>query len=194
MLHHRFYLSPRLLAAIAVAMLMPGSSAPLFAQVFKTQEAALAEVFADADTVRRETLFLGEAQQKAIETAAKMPLNTAIISYYVGEKAGKPYRYAFFEDQVVRTKKAVLLVVVNAAGYIENLEVLAFFEPLDYLPIARWFDLFRGKSLAEGILPGRNIDTVSGATLSVRAFSGVARRALAVLAYIQKQDKKEQHP
>jgi Na+-translocating ferredoxin:NAD+ oxidoreductase RnfG subunit len=161
----------------------------LQAQVFKSQEAALKETFTEADTVMRETLFLDEAQQQEIEAEAKMPLTSAIVSYYVGYKAGKPYRYAFFEDQIVRTKKAVVLIAISAGGQIEKMEVLAFYEPLDYLPISRWFNLFVGKTSEDAIMPGQDIDGVSGATLSVRAFSGIARRALAIFNHILETQK-----
>jgi Na+-translocating ferredoxin:NAD+ oxidoreductase RnfG subunit len=167
-----------------VFLLLTGTVTGLQAQVFKSQEVALKETFAEADTVIRETLFLDETQLQQIEAKAKMPLSSAIITYYVGYRAGKPYRYVFFEDQVVRTKKAVLLVAISASAQIEKVEVLAFYEPLDYLPISRWFNLFTGKTLADAIMPGNDIDGVTGATLSVRAFAGVARRALAVLNYI----------
>lgn len=177
---------------IAVAITVLFTSAllsSLHAQVFKSQEKALAEAFATADTVRRETLFLDEAQQRSVEEAAKMPLSTGIISYYVGEKAGTPYRYVFFEDEVVRTKKAVLMVAIDADAAIESVSVLAFYEPMDYLPVARWFNLFDGKTGADAIQPGRDIDGVTGATLSVRTFSGIARRTLAVFAEIKEQSK-----
>ena len=161
----------------------------LQAQVFKSQEAALKETFAEADTVMRETLFLDEAQQQQIEAEAKMPLTSTIVSYYVGYKSGKPYRYAFFEDQIVRTKKAVVLIAISAEGQIEKMEVLAFYEPLDYLPISRWFNLFVGKTAEDALMPGKDIDGVTGATLSVRAFSGIARRALAIFNHISESQK-----
>ena len=175
---------------VAITVLFTSATlSSLHAQVFKSQEKALAEAFATADTVRRETLFLDEAQQRTIEAAAKMPLSTGIISYYVGEKNGKPYRYVFFEDEVVRTKKAVLMVAIDADAAIESVSVLALYEPMDYLPVARWFNLFTGKTTADAIQPGRDIDGVTGATLSVRTFSGIARRTLAVFAEIKEQSK-----
>lgn len=160
---------------------------PLPGQVFKSREAALQEVFADADTVLRETLFLEDAQVAAIQEKSKTPLNSAIIIYYLGLKEGQPLRYAFFDDPVVRTKKAVVMVVVSPAHTIERIEVLAFYEPQDYLPIPKWFDLFKGRSLDGQLLPGKGIPAVTGATLSVRAFTGLARRALAIQELVGKE-------
>lgn len=162
---------------------------PLPGQVFKSQEAALQEVFADADTVLRETLFLEDAQVSAIQEKSKTALNSAIIIYYLGLKNGRPLRYVFFEDPVVRSKKAVVMAAVSPAGNVERLEVLAFYEPQDYLPIPRWFALFKDRYLNDQLLPGKGIPAVTGATLSVRAFTGMARRALAIQELIGKEGR-----
>ena len=85
------------------------------------------------------------------------------------------------------------MVVVNPDGSVEAMKVLAFFEPADYLPVKKWFDLFIGKKLSPDLWPGREIHAVTGATMSVRAFTASTRRALAVFALIA-EDNLEGQP
>ncbi len=171
---------------ITLAMLGSGIT-PGMCQVFKTRQQVLQEVFAGEDTVIRKTLFLDDAQLKAIQEKSNSALKSPVITYYLGMKNQLPTKYAFFEDKIVRTKKAIILVVVTPAHKIERLEVLAFDEPRDYLPIPKWFTLFIGKSLSDQLFPGKGIHAVTGATLSVRAFTELARQALAIQELIGKE-------
>lgn len=156
----------------------------VFPGVFKTQDVALETTFSEADTVVRKTLFLDDEQINTLQDKSRSKFSSQIISYYVGLKDGSPIGYAFFEDQIVRTKKAIVMVVLLPDGTVENVEVLAFYEPEDYLPIERWFELFFGKRLTANLWPGKQIHAVTGATLSVHSFTLCTRRALALYELI----------
>ena len=71
------------------------------------------------------------------------------------------------------------LVVLDGEGHVEQVVVLAFYEPLDYLPPQRWYDLFMGRSLEDKLRLGRDVDAITGATLSARAATEGVRRMLA---------------
>ena len=148
-------------------------------QVFKTQDVALSEVFWDADTVIRKTLFLNSEQLEKLQKISKSKFDSRIITYYTGLKNGEELGIAFFEAQIVRTKKAIIIIMISPQKTIKHLEVLAFLEPREYLPSSKWFDLFSNKSLTLKLWPGEDIHAVTGATLSVQAFTLCARRALA---------------
>ncbi len=164
-------------------------SSAIDANVFKTQDEALEEAFAKADTVIRKTLFLSEEEVNQLEELSKSKFNSAIITYYFGMKGGDTLGYAFFEDRIVRTKKTVVMIVISPEGIIEKVEVLAFMEPLDYLPIEKWFDLFINQTLSKDLWPGRSIHAITGATLSVRTFAFCARRSLAIHNYLKEIGK-----
>ena len=72
------------------------------------------------------------------------------------------------------------MVVLTPEGAVRSLRVLAFHEPLEYLPAARWYEQFDRKSRAAPLRLGGDIDGVSGATLSARAATTSVRRALAL--------------
>jgi len=161
-----------------------------FGQVFKTQQIALRDAFAQCDTVVRKTLFLTEEQVTQIQKLAKSKIDSKLVSYYVGIKNDSTCGYAFFESDIVRTKKATIMVVVNPDGTVRNLEMLAFYEPQDYLPTQNWFKLFTGKFLTDNLWPKRSIDAVSGATLTVRSVTLGLRKILAIYKTALSKEKR----
>lgn len=179
----------RALFSFLTFLILFSCSNHLSAQVFKTQEIALSESFAEADTVIRWTLFLNEGERQLLENLAKSKVNTRVISYYEGYKGGALLATAFFDAQIIRTKKAILQVVISPDGHVKKVDVLAFFEPQDYLPIEKWLALFIGKQRTVDLWPGQSIHAVSGATLTGRAFTEIVRRALAVNQFINERRK-----
>ncbi len=152
---------------------------PARAQVFKTQKQALEQAFTECDTVKRNTVFLTDKQVAKIQKKANAKLESKLATYYVGVKSDSVTGYAFFETNIVRTKPETFMVVVNPDGSVRFVEILAFYEPMDYLPTDRWFRLFEGKVLNNELWPKRGIHNISGATLSVRAITLGVRRILA---------------
>ncbi|RMD97283.1 MAG: FMN-binding protein [Calditrichaeota bacterium] len=156
----------------------------LQAQLLKTQSQALKQAFVQADTVLRRTLFLDKNQVERIQKKSRSKVPSRIVSYYVGIKEGRPTGYAFFEKQIVRTKPAIIMVVIAPDTTVQAVEVLAFHEPMDYLPTARWFKQFLHKKLSQNLWPDKEIHAVTGATLSARAFTLMIRRALSYMELI----------
>ena len=113
-----------------------------------------------------------------------------------GEKAPGPmvYRYrahkgknlvavGYVDSHRVRSKKQVLLVIIDTAGKnagkVRRLEVLAFTEPRQYLPTRRFYAQFDGRTLSPSLREGGQIKRVAGATMTVRATTAAVRRVLA---------------
>ncbi|TDI87145.1 MAG: FMN-binding protein [Caldithrix sp.] len=150
------------------------------AKVFKTQQQALQEAFPNSDSIDRKTLFLTEKQVNQIQRLAKAKLESKIVTFYVGKKADSIMGYAFFESNIVRTKPETFMVVLDKRARLKIVEVLAFYEPLDYLPTSNWFALFAGKILSDKLWPKRDIHNITGATLSVQAITLGVRKMLAI--------------
>jgi hypothetical protein len=64
---------------------------------------------------------------------------------------------------------------------IKSIEIVAFNEPMEYLPTATWLNVFDNKSTANTLKLNQDIPTTTGATLSARAITDGARAALALL-------------
>lgn len=155
------------------------ASTNLQAQVFNTKDVALREAFAGCDTVVRKVVFLTEDQVSAIEKEARAKVESKVVTYYVGHKGGTTVALAFFETTNVRTKPATFIVLVRPDATIDHVEILAFYEPFDYLPTERWLRLFQEKVLDDNLWPQRGIHGITGATLTVRAITKGVRKVLA---------------
>jgi hypothetical protein len=168
-------------AAALVLLLLISGDAP--ARVYKTQKQALSEVF--PGSYQRRTIFLNEDQARLAEKQARSRLESKIITYYEGKSAdGNPAGLAFFDTHTVRSSKEVVFVWIEPAGRVAKAEILAFFEPEDYRVRQSWLDRLDGKSLEDEITVGRDLDGVTGATLTVRSLAAAVRRSLALSRFV----------
>lgn len=188
----------RWLAALATALVLAGPSvaAPSAhagaAQVdgaHVTIEEALALAFPGCDVEKR-TVYLTDAQRADVERRLGIALESAVARPYVARvrrEDGQPGALAgvgWIDSHRVRTLKETLLFAVSPEGRITRLEVLAFHEPPEYRPKAKWYAQFLGRALDDELELGRAIRPVAGATLSARATVDAARRSLALHAVL----------
>jgi len=149
------------------------------ARVYKTQKQALSEVFLGG--YERKTVFLTERQVRAVEKQSRSRLESKVITFYEGKNVdGSPVGQVFFDTHTVRTSKEVVFVWIESDGDVARTEILAFFEPEDYKVRQSWLDRLDGKDLEDELTVGRDLDGVTGATLTVRALAASVRRSLAL--------------
>lgn len=175
-------------ASAAILGLWP--FATLEAKVFMKQDEALKIAFPEAVSVERKTLFLSPKQIEAIEKLAKSKMEYRVITYYVGRNKKEFMGYAFFESHVVRTMPETFMVVLAAEGTVRSVEMLAFYEPEDYLPPKKWLGLFDNKKLDQELWIKRGIKNITGATLTTQAITDGIRRILATFDIAIKEEKK----
>lgn len=157
------------------------------AQVFKSQDLALRQAFPENASLQRKTLFLTDEQINTIQEKAKTKVDSKVVTYYTGVKGDSVLGFAYFESGIVRTKPATYMVVLHPDGEIKYVDILAFYEPLDYLPAPNWLSLFESKVLSTGLWPGRDIHNITGATLTTRAITLGIRKVLAIHGLVTKQ-------
>ena len=149
------------------------------ARVFYSEREALDLAFPDADEVASHTYVLDEDQVSSIESLAKSKLDSKLVTIYTGLHEGKVLGYALIDVHTVRTLPEAFMVVLNPAGEVRSLRVLAFHEPLEYKPTDRWYREFENRSIGAPLRVGGDIHGVVGATLSTHATTSGVRRALA---------------
>ena len=164
--------------AVLLAVVFSGGGAD--AKVFYSRSEAVDLAFPQADRVEGHTYALDDDQVARVETLARCPMDTKLVKLYTGWKGGQVVGYAFIDLHTVRTLPEAFLVVLDPKGAVRTLRVLAFHEPLDYLPNERWYAQFDRKSLAEPLRVGGDVHGIVGATLSARATTRGVRRALAL--------------
>lgn len=150
------------------------------AKVYRTKDDALKKAFPDANGVERLTLFLSDDDVKHIEALSKAKVESKIITYYMAKGKDGVIGYAFFGSHIVRTKPEIYMAVINPDGSIKHVEILAFYEPEEYLPPKRWFEQFAGKVLDDTLYHKRGISALTGATLSANGITQEVRKTLSV--------------
>jgi hypothetical protein len=161
----------------ALTSLVVAAPAPA-GKVFMDRDEALELAFPGCE-VQRTTVYLDEEHVKRIEALSKVEFEGSILYPYRAVREGKVVGTAYFDTHRVRSKRETLMVVVDSEGRTSRIEVLAFGEPLDYVPRDRWYDQFDGRPLDEDLTLGREIRGVTGATLTAVATTDCARRVLA---------------
>ena len=150
------------------------------AEVFAAKNEALAEAFPDADSIDPHTLVLDDAKAARIERRSQGALESRLATIHIAKKDGVILGYAIIDVHTVRTFPEAFLVVLDPEGRVRDTRILAFYEPPEYMPPARWLDQFAERKLDAELSLGGAIHGISGATLSSRAVTTGVRRALAL--------------
>lgn len=166
-------------ALLAIVALL-AAPAGAWAKVYHSRAEALELAFPDAERVDSETYLLSDEQIEQIRELSRSEMESKLVKVYTGVKGGEVLGYAFIDIHNVRTLPEAFMVVLAPDGGVRSLRVLAFHEPIEYQPTARWYGQFTQKSLGEPLRVGRDIHGVVGATLSARATTRGVRRALAL--------------
>lgn len=163
-------------AGIVWALIAVESAA---AKVFASQNQALAEAFPEATRIERDSRILRKAEAKRIEELTGEKLESRILVLHTAYQDDRVLGYAHIDVHNVRTQPEAFLVVLTPEGVVRSVRILAFHEPLDYLPTDRWYAQFDGKTRQDKLRVGRDVHGVVGATLSARAAADGVRRMLA---------------
>jgi hypothetical protein len=167
-------------AALLFAAAWLVAAAPATAKVFFSREEALDLAFPDADRIEDDTYILEDEQVARVQSIAHSELESRLVRIYRGFQGDRLLGYAFIDVHNVRTLPEAFLVVLTPEGSVQGLRVLAFHEPLEYMPNSRWYEQFEQKSLSEPLRLGGDVHGIVGATLSARATTLGVRRALAL--------------
>jgi transcriptional regulator of nitric oxide reductase len=159
------------------AVLIPFSAA---SEVFHSKESALRLAFPGADRVTAQDLFLSPEETAQVEREARAEVDSRLVTVYVGHEGPELLGYAFLDTHQVRTLPQTILVVLDPGGAVRAIHLLAFHEPPEYQAPVRWLERLAGRTLDAELWPGRDVDSLSGATLTATAVTAAVRRLLAV--------------
>ncbi|MEN8147616.1 MAG: FMN-binding protein [Campylobacterota bacterium] len=141
---------------------------------------ALHDVYGDDVKITKKNVLLSLEKAAIVYRQAKMKKGSKIFRTYRVTKDGRPVAYGVLLSRVVRSKDAAILYMVSPDGVIDAIEVIAFNEPPEFIPTKNYVDQFKGKSAKDTLRVGKDIPTVTGATMSARNVTDGARLALAV--------------
>jgi len=147
-------------------------------QVYLSQKQALEIAFPGADTVDREKKWLTEEQKKAIGELCLQTIETNRMTFHVGKRDGVPIGYALIDHEIGKSFPITFIVVLNIDGTVRDVEIMVYREPRGWeVRYPSFMDQFTGRTADSDY---RTINSITGATLSVRAMvKGVARATAA---------------
>lgn len=179
----------RLAAGFCFALL--GAAIPAHAAEYWKPLALLTDFFKGPakPKVAPKSVTLSDAE--AADIAKKLGTDPSRVkrtwNIYVGQADGKRTGYAILDAEIGLHEPIDFGVRFDDKGTVQRLEIMAFREPYgDGVTADRFRRQFVGKTAADTITAGKDIDIVSGATLSSRSVAlGVKRDALVLQAALK---------
>lgn len=136
--------------------------------------------------IEKKNVLLSIDKAEVVYKQAKMKKGGKIFRTFKVNKDKNTIAYAILISRVVRTKDAAILYMISPEGVIEGVEVIAFNEPPEFTPSQNYIDQFKGKTTKDTLRVGKDIPTVTGATMGARNVTDGARLALAVFDMLYK--------
>lgn len=131
-------------------------------------------------TITKNNILLTKTRATIIEKNAQVKLPSKIFRIYTAKHKGTTLGYGVLVNRKVRSKNAVTLYLISKDGVLKSLEIIAFNEPLEYLPSKSWNAQFKDTNTSTMLRSPRNIPTITGATLSARSITSGSRIAFAL--------------
>jgi hypothetical protein len=159
----------RLLSLFFLSLLM---SAPILADTYQEPEEFVSEVFG-GNPPKTSMLWITKELKPGIQEILGRDLGVLRLRYW-----GVPGRTAWILEEIGKEQPITTGIVVDK-GKVDLIKVLVFRESRGWEVRYPFFtDQFKGASLKQDDELDRSIDGISGATLSTRALTKLARLAL----------------
>jgi len=136
--------------------------------------------FNDKILVHKKSILLSKKEAKAIAKLARLKLETKLYKTFSAYEGEKLLGYGVLALHKVRTKNTAVLSIINPDGTLKAVEIVAFNEPIEYLPSKRWIEVLHNQKLSPSLSLGKDIPSITGSTMSARAVVQASRIALAV--------------
>ena len=142
--------------------------------------------FTGVSTIEPKQIILTKKQFSQVQSRAKAAVRTKIYRYYDIKSSTKRLGYAVLISRKVRSKKATVLYAFDNSGILKFTEIMAFGEPPEYIPNKTWMSQLQNRDNSVILTVGKDIPTISGATLSASSITEGARVARAIYEIVLK--------
>lgn len=151
----------------------------LHAQVLISPVDAMQESYGVDAKISKKNILLTKSKFSNVQKSAKVKLNTKIYRIFTASKDENILGYGILINRKVRSKNAVVLYLIQNDTLL-SIEIVAFNEPLEYLPTQKWNKQFEGIKTDKMLQLNRDIPSISGATLSARTVTDGSKVAFAI--------------
>ena len=166
---------------LAVALLSWPAQLAL-AEVFFTTRNLLSDQFRRSERVSFMQVKPTAEQAQRIEQRLGRRLPKREYTFYVATSGGKVDGYALFDEEKGQHEPISFATFFDAEAKVTRVEIVAYREPYgDGIRAERFRRQFVGKGARAGFAPDRDIDAISGATISSRSMCAGVQRASVLL-------------
>ena len=138
------------------------------------------------EEIKKGKIFLNTKRLASLEKASNSKFDDKIYTYYEAYNGRKRVNTVFVDTHILRTRTETIFVVFDNKGKIQSVEVIAFYEPEEYIMTKKWLAQFRGKNLRQELKPKKDIIMVSVATISSYETSKAIRRTVSLYNLLYK--------
>lgn len=152
---------------------------PLSAKILISPLDAMKQSYGSETEIVKKNILLSKVQASKIEKASSTKLGSKIFRVFKATKDSKLLGYGILINKKVRSKNAVVLYFISSESILKSIEIVAFNEPIEYLPSDRWNSQFEEVPTDKMLRVSKEIPTITGATLSARSITDGSRAAFA---------------
>jgi Na+-translocating ferredoxin:NAD+ oxidoreductase RnfG subunit len=161
-----------------------------YAVVYMTQEEALHSLMPQANGIRQETVELTPEQKDQVQELLGSRVREETYTFWIGEKDGDRIGYALILNVTGKEQPITFMVAVSPEGKVLGVEVLVYRESQgSEIRSKRFMQQFIDKTIAAPLKLGRDIDSISGATLSSRSTAYAVKKALALVEAVYRSGR-----
>ena len=163
-------------------LLTTGLSAKMLVSPFDVMKSS----YGETAEISKKNILLKKSQAKKIQQDAKTKIKSKIFRVFKATSKGKVLGFGILVNKKVRSKNAAILYIISKDSILKSIEIVAFNEPMEYIPSKTWIKQFENVSTDKRLRISKEIPTITGATLSARSIVDGSRVAFAFYEEILK--------
>lgn len=158
------------------------SATTVYGQIYFTVQQLLSEHFRSSEQVTFRRIKISDHLRQRIQHELGVKLAKPQYTVYVATSKGKVDGYALFDEERGQHEMIGFATFFDAKGAVTRVEITAFREPHgDGVRAEQFRKQFIGRTAHSGFSPDKDIDSISGATISSRSLCKGVRRATALV-------------
>jgi thiamine biosynthesis lipoprotein len=171
-----------LAAGLAGLLFYPRLGYPI---VYLTREEAMQRLIPQAEEFQEDRVTLTAVQKERLQTILEKKVPEENYTFWIAKRAGAPIGYAVLLDVIGKERPITFMIAVGPEGRVIGVEVLIYRESQgSEIRSGRFIRQFIDKTLSAPLKLGRDVDAISGATLSSRSTAYAVKKALALVAVV----------
>jgi len=165
------------------------SSNLLLSKVLIRPDEAMRAHFGKNIIVSKKNILLVKNDIIEAQKIAKRKIKDHLFRIFIAKQNNEVLGYGVLHTSKVRTKDETAIFLIGIDGKLKAIEIIAFYEPPEYLPPKRWLKQFSGSTTKNELKLKQDIRSISGATLSARAITDSTKIALSIIEIALKNGK-----